>query len=210
MAEITLKATIRDYKGRTASNAARREGKVPGVFYLGSEKNISIEVEALDLRHLVYTSETHIVDLQFSDGSSEAAVLREVQFDPITDRMMHFDLIGVVRGQMMKFEVPVVLEGSCEGVRLGGVLQQTLHKLEVECLPKDLPQHIGVDITNLNIGESLLVSDLKIDGVSIITNGEQPLVILGHPRGEAATEDGEAEAGSDEPEVIGHEKGEDE
>jgi large subunit ribosomal protein L25 len=207
VAEITLKAKIRDYKGRTASNAARRAGKVPGVFYLGSEKNISIEVEALDLRHLVYTSETHIVDLQFSDGTSEAAVLREVQFDPITDRMVHFDLIGVIRGQKMKFEVPVVLEGSSEGMRLGGVLQQTLHKLEVECDPKNLPEHISVDISQLKIGESMLVGDLKIDGVEIITNPEQPLVILGHPRGEAAT-DTEAAEGAGEPAVITRGKGE--
>lgn len=207
MAEITLKAKIRDYKGRSASNAARRAGKVPGVFYLGSEKNISIEVEALDLRHLVYTSETHIVDLQFSDGTSEAAVLREVQFDPITDRMVHFDLIGVIRGQKMKFEVPVVLEGSSEGMRLGGVLQQTLHKLEVECDPKNLPEHISVDISQLKIGESMLVGDLKIDGVEIITNPEQPLVILGHPRGEAAT-DTEAVEGAGEPAVITRGKGE--
>jgi large subunit ribosomal protein L25 len=208
VAEITLKAKIRDYKGRSASNAARREGKVPGVFYLGNEKNISIEVEALDLRHLVYTSETHIVDLQLSDGSSEAAVLREVQFDPITDRMVHFDLIGVVRGQKMKFEVPVVIEGSSEGVRLGGVLQQVLHKLEVECIPKNLPEHIGIDISNLKIGDSLLVGDLVIEGVEILTNPEQSIVILGHPRGEAVAEV-ETAAASGEPEVVGHGKGED-
>ncbi|MBE0645574.1 MAG: 50S ribosomal protein L25 [Bacteroidetes bacterium] len=210
MAEITLKAKVRDYKGRTASNAARRAGKVPGVFYLGNEKNIAIEVEALDLRHLIYTSETHIVDLQLSDGTAEAAVLREVQFDPITDRVMHFDLIGVIRGQKMKFEVPVVLEGSSEGVRAGGVLQQTLHKLEVECLPKDLPEYIAVDITHLGANESMLVGDVKIDGVEILTHGEQPLVVISHIRGEATAEGEEAEEGESEPEVIGRGKGEDE
>ncbi|MFZ1730963.1 MAG: 50S ribosomal protein L25 [Bacteroidota bacterium] len=208
MAEITLKAKIRDYKGRTASNAARRDGKVPGVFYLGNEKNLSIEVEALDLRHLVYTSETHIVDLQLSDGSSEAAVLRDVQFDPVTDRMVHFDLIGVVRGQKMKFEVPVILEGSCEGVRLGGILQQVLHKLEVECTPKNLPEHIGVDITDLQIGTSLLVSDLKLENVEIITNGDQSIAILSHPRAEAAA--GETEDKDGTPALVGSEKGGDE
>ncbi len=205
MAEITLKAKVRDYKGRTASNAARRDGKVPGVFYLGNEKNIPIEVEALDLRHLVYTSETHIVDLQLSDGTSEAAVLREVQFDPITDRVMHFDLIGVVRGQKMKFEVPVVLEGSSEGVRAGGVLQQTLHKLEVECLPKDLPEYIAVDITHLQTSESLLVGDVKLEGVEILTNHDQPLVVIGHARSESTDEAAEAGEESAEPQVIGHE-----
>jgi large subunit ribosomal protein L25 len=139
VAAITLKANIRDYKGRSKSNSARRAGKVPGVFYLGNSKNIPIEVEALALRHLVYTSETHIIDLELNDGSKEMAVLREVQFDPITDKMMHFDLIGVVKGQLMKFEVPVVLEGVPAGVRDGAVLTQTVHKVEVECLPRNLP-----------------------------------------------------------------------
>ncbi len=201
MAEITLKAKIREYKGRSAANAARRSGKVPGVFYLGNEKNIPIEVEALDLRHLIYTSETHIVDLRLSDGSSEAAVLREVQFDPITDRVVHFDLIGVVRGQKMKFEVPVILEGSAQGVRDGGVLTQTLHKLEVECLPKDLPEQIAVDVTDLLLGASMLVSEISLPGVEILTHGEQPIAIISHARGEAVST-GEAAPAEGEPEVI--------
>jgi large subunit ribosomal protein L25 len=207
VAEITLKAKIREYKGRSAANAARRSGKVPGVFYLGTEKNIPIEVEALDLRHLIYTSETHIVDLQLSDGSKETAVLREVQFDPITDRVVHFDLIGVVRGQKMKFEVPVVLEGSAQGVRDGGILTQTLHKLEVECTPKDLPEHISVDVTDMKLGDSMLVGDIVIAGVEILTHGAQPLVILAHPRGEAAPAV-EAVPAEGEPEVIKGGKGE--
>lgn len=207
MAEITLKATIRDYTGRSKSNAARRDGKVPGVFYLGSDKNIPIEVEALDLRSLVYTSETSIIDLQFSDGTSEAAVLREVQFDPITDRIMHIDLIGVVRGQLMKFEVPISLEGQAEGVRGGGVLTQTLHKVEVECLPKDLPQHLVVDVTHLQAGESISVADIQVEGLVILTAPEVNVAILAHSR----TESGETEEGDEgttEPEVIAHGKDE--
>lgn len=194
MAEITLKATIRDYKGRSLSNAARRAGKVPGVFYLGNTKNIPIEVEALDLRSLVYTPETHIIDLQLSDGSSEAAVLREVQFDPITDRIMHIDLIGVVRGQKMKFEVPVALEGQPVGVRSGGVLTQTLHKVEVECLPKDLPEHISVDVSHLKVGESISIADINIPGVEILTGTDNPVAIVAHSRAESG-EAGEGAAG---------------
>lgn len=207
MAEITLKATIRDYTGRSKSNAARRAGKVPGVFYLGSDKNIPIEVEALDLRSLVYTAETHIIDLQLSDGSKEAAVLREVQFDPITDRIMHIDLIGVVRGQLMKFEVPIALEGQAEGVRDGGVLTQTLHKVEIECLPKDLPQHIVVDVTHMRAGESISVGDIKAEGLVILTAPDVNVAVIGHARGESAgTEEGGEEA--TEPEVIPHGKDE--
>lgn len=204
MAEITLNATIRDYKGRSKSNTARRAGKVPGVFYHGSDKNIPIEVEALDLRSLIYTPETHIVDLRFSDGTREAAILREVQFDPITDRIMHIDLVGVVRGQKMKFEVPISLEGQAEGVRAGGVMTQTLYKVEVECLPKDLPEHITVDVTQLHAGTAITVADLVVPNVEIITSGDIPVAVIGHAREEAETAAGE----SAEPQVIGEGKGE--
>lgn len=187
MAEITLNATIRDYKGRSKSNTARRAGKVPGVFYHGSNKNIPIEVEALDLRSLIYTSETHIVDLRLSDGTREAAILREVQFDPITDHIMHIDLIGVVRGQKMKFEVPIALEGQAEGVRAGGVLTQTLHKVEVECLPKDLPESIVFDVTPLQAGATLTVADLVAPNVEFITAGDINVAVIAHARTEAET-----------------------
>lgn len=205
MAAITLKANVRDYKGRSKSNSARRAGKVPGVFYLGNSKNIPIEVDALDLRHLVYTSETHIIDLELNDGSKEMAVLREVQFDPITDRMMHFDLIGVVKGQLMIFEVPVVLEGVPAGVRDGAVLTQTVHKVEVECLPRNLPEYIAVDVSPLVAGDSLSVSDINIDDVNFITNAGVTLAIVSHPRAAEETEVEEGAAEAMEPEVIGRE-----
>ena len=209
MAEITLKATIRDYTGRSKSNAARRDGKVPGVFYLGSDKNIAIEVEALDLRSLVYTAETHIIDLQPSDGSKETAVLKDIQFDPITDRIMHIDLIGVVRGQKMKFEVPIMLEGQAEGVRAGGVLTQTLHKVEVECLPKDLPQHIVVDITHIQAGSAISVGEISAEGIEILTSAEVPVAVIGHARTETSEEEAEGLGeGEGEPEVIARGKDE--
>lgn len=211
MAEIILKANIREYKGRTQVNEARREGKIPGVFYLKNEKNIPIEVEALDLRPLVYTSESRIVDLQLNDGSSELCVLREVQFDPITDEVVHFDLLGLIRGQKIVFEVPVLLEGSAVGVKSGGVLTQILHRVEVECMPKDLPEHISADITHLETGDTLTVGDLHIEGVEILNESEQPVAIVGHPRVEEEPAEEEEMLGEEvEPEVIGKGKEEEE
>lgn len=205
MSEIILKANIREYSGRSAVNAARSEGKVPGVFYLKNEKNIPIEVEALDLRPLVYTSESRIVNLELNDGTSELCVLREVQFDPITDSIMHFDLMGLIRGQKVVFEVPVLLEGTPVGVKAGGVLTQILHRVEVECMPKDLPQHISIDVTHLEAGDTLQVGALEIEGVDILTDPEQPLAVVAHARAEAEAE-AEEELGAEEeaePEVIG-------
>jgi large subunit ribosomal protein L25 len=213
VAEIILNAQIRDYKGRADANKARREGKVPGVFYLKNEKNIPIEVEALDLRSLIYTSETHIVSLKLSDGSTEMCMLRDVQFDPITDKVVHFDLMGLLKGQAVKFEVPVTLEGIPVGVKAGGVLTQVLQKVEVECMPKDLPEHIAVDVTHLDAGQTLTVGDLTLEGVSILNDAGQAVAIVGHARAEETTAEGEAEEAGltgEGPEVIGKGKDEEE
>jgi len=212
VAEIILKANIRDYKGRSDANTARRAGKVPGVFYLKNEKNIPIEVDALDLRPLVYTSESRVVDLQLNDGTSELCILREVQFDPVTDNIMHFDLMGLIRGQKITFEVPVLLEGSAVGVKAGGVLTQILHRVEVECLPKDLPEHISVDITHIEAGQTVTVAELKSEGIEILNDPDQPVAVIGHARAEEVDESVEEEgiAQDAEPEVIAKGKEEEE
>lgn len=196
MSEITLNAKIRDYKGRSLANKARREGYVPGIFYLKNTKNVPIEVKTLDLRPLIYTSETHIVNLVLDNGTSEKCVLREVQFDPITDKVMHFDLQGLMMDELKVFEVPVVLEGQSVGVKNGGRLNQVLYKLEVECLPSDLPEHIAVDITNLDLGQQINVGDLELGNMVVKTDPQQSVVMLSHPRGEG--EAGEGEAGQGE------------
>ncbi len=207
MAEITLKATIRDYRGRSASNQARRAGRVPGVFYYGNAKNIPIEVVALDLRSLVYTAESNIVNLELSDGSKEKCVLREVQFDPITDKIMHIDLVGFAMGEKMTFEVPVIAEGTAQGVRDGGLMQVVLHKIEIECLPADLPEHIVVDVTELRGGESITAGDLPLNKATLVTPADQPLIVISHARGES---DADAQEGPSEPEVIARGKAADE
>jgi large subunit ribosomal protein L25 len=200
VAEITLNANVRAYKGRSGSNTARRLGMVPGVYYQGNVKNVPFEVKALDLRPLIYTTETHIVDLRLSSGEAFKCVLRDVQFDPITDKVMHIDLMGLDMSHTMVFEVPVVLEGQAPGVRAGGVLNHIIHKLEVTCLPSDLPEHITVDVSQLNIGDQVTIGDLHLDRVEVTLEADQPVVILAHGRHEAEAVPGEP--GAAEPEVI--------
>jgi large subunit ribosomal protein L25 len=203
VAEIILNANIRTVQGRAAVHQIRREGRVPGVFYLHNEKNIAIDVRALDMRPLIYTAETHIVDLRLSDGTREKCVLREVQFDPITDKVIHFDLQGLVMTEKIRIEVPIVLEGSAPGVRAGGVLNHILHKVEVECLPGDMPEHIGIDVSALEIGAIVTVGDLSLGNVVVLVDADQPVVSIGHGRGDV---EASSEEGPTEPEVIGRGK----
>jgi large subunit ribosomal protein L25 len=207
--EITLNATIRTALGRSANNSRRREGYVPGIFYMRNDKNIPIEVKLLDLRHLVYTAETHIVDLQLSDGTNEKCVVRDLQFDPVTDRVIHFDLLGLVMTEKMRVEVPIMLIGSAIGLKSGGVLNHLLYKVEVECLPGDLPEHIELDITNMNVGDVLTVSELRVENAVIHSEPDIPVVTIAHSRHEEASAIQTQEVPA-EPEVIGKGKTEDE
>jgi large subunit ribosomal protein L25 len=200
VAEIILNANIRTVTGQTAARKTRREGLVPGVFYLHNEKNIPIEVRTLDLRPLIYTAETHIVDLRLNDGTNEKCVLREVQFDPVTDKVVHFDLQGLVMTEKIRVEVPIVLEGSSPGVRGGGLLNHILHKIDVECLPGSLPEHISIDISTMQIGDIVTAGDIKLDNVVLLVDADQPVVTVTHSRSEAA--EGEPGEAPQEPEVI--------
>ena len=145
MSEVLLEARRRE-PGRSAARALRRQGVVPGVFYFHGEEPIAVAATELALRPLIFTAESHIVRLRLDDGVEKTCILKEVTFDPITDRATHFDLQGVAANERVRVEVPVALTGSSVGVREGGIVDQILYKLEIECLPKDLPEHIDVDM----------------------------------------------------------------
>lgn len=210
MSEITLNANIRTTFGRSASNGRRREGFVPGIFYLRNKKNIPIEVKILDLRSLVYTAETHIVNLKLSDGTTEKCVMRALQFDPVTDRVIHFDLMGLIMTEKMRVEVPIVLTGTAIGIKQGGVLNHLLHKVEVECFPADLPEHIELDVTDLHLGQVFTVANLHVENAVIHAEQEVPVAMIAHSRHEEASTTPLEEEAATEPEVIGKGKSEEE
>ena len=184
MSEISvdLKAIRRD-TGKKAVKAIRRQGKVPGVYYIKTGESFPITVNALDLRPIVYTAQTKIVNL-FVEGEKDMreCVLKHVDFDPVTDKVTHIDLYGIIRGQYMHIEVPVIIHGTAKGVREGGVLQQTLRNIEIECFPRNLPNSIDLDISNLGIGQSITVKDLNIPDVKFLIPSDTSIVSVITPR----------------------------
>lgn len=160
MNEVNLKVKKRD-TGKQIAKRIRKSGYVPGVFYISGEKSIPVVAEPLSLRPIVFTDETKIVNLEV-EGIPEVkeCVLKDVTFDPVTDKITHFDLFGFVQGKLFTVEVPIMLKGQSTGVREGGVLQHTLRKTTISCLPKNLPNAIEVDITNLAIGKALYIKDI--------------------------------------------------
>ncbi len=202
MSEILLEAQRRT-PGRSTAREMRRQSVVPGIYYFHGEEPIAVAVHELALRPLIYTTESHLVRLRLDDGTEKSCVLKDIVFDPITDRPTHFDLQGVSANEKIRVEIPVTLVGQSIGQRNGGVLDMSLHKIEVESLPGDLPEHIEIDITDMDINHSFHVSDLNVPNLTIITPGEQSVFTISAPR--TGSDD---DAAATEPEVIGKGKSE--
>jgi large subunit ribosomal protein L25 len=204
MSEIVMNAEVRTRSGKH-SKQVRNEGKVPGVYYAHGEENIKLEIPALSLQPLIYTSETHVIDLRLKDVSKKA-ILRDVQFDPVSDRPIHFDLQGLRDDEEITLEVPVVLMGGIPiGVREGGVLQHIMHKVQLSCLPKNIPGKIEVNVSGLAMNKSIHVRDLSVPNVTILENPDDSVVAVIPPtvHKEAEAVVATTEEAAKEPEVVG-------
>lgn len=185
MSEIALKAQTRG-TGKKAAKAVRNSGMVTGVYYRNGAEPIPIAVHPLNMRPIVYTSDAKIINLELEGSDAPlSCMLKDITFDPVTDAIVHFDLFGVSNEKAVDFNVPVKIVGQSVGIREGGVLEHILHKLNVTCLPKDLPQHLDVDITELKIGQSMHVRDVSYPGIKINVSGDATIVAISAPRRKA-------------------------
>ncbi|MAT38793.1 MAG: 50S ribosomal protein L25 [Ectothiorhodospiraceae bacterium] len=210
MAEITINARIRKETGTKHANQLRREDRVPGIYYLHGEHNIAIDIARLDLRPVVYTAETNIINLKLDDGSEHQCIMKDLQFDPVTDKLIHYDLLGLVKGEKLRLEIPVVLTGTPIGIKAGGILQHVTNRVMVECLPKDIPQHIEFDVSGLEVGDSLSISDVDMPDIEFLVEADTTVATVQFPK--IVEEEEPEEEGEEltEPELIGKEGDEEE
>lgn len=204
MSEILVNGNKRTLSTNGAVNQLRRDGNVPGIFYMKGVEPIPVYVSEKALKPIVFTSETHIINLKVGDGEEYKSILKNVQFDPVTDRVVHFDLLGISADQEIQIDVPIMFEGQAKGVKEGGIVQQTLHKVTVSCLPANIPQHITINVSDLALGDSVHVRDLAIENVRFLQNPEVIIVSVVVPRAvvePVATAEVTGEEKS-EPEVI--------
>jgi large subunit ribosomal protein L25 len=204
MSEIVLNAEIRTAVKKHAK-AVRAEGNVPGVYYAHGEQNLTIQVPRPSLNPVIYTSETHIINLTLQDGTTKKCILRDVQFDPVTDRPIHFDLQGLREDEELTVEVPVALVGgTAAGIQEGGILQHIIHKLRISCLPRNIPEKIEVNVSGLGINDFVHVRDLNIPDVTVLENPDSPVAGVVPPTVHKEEEVvAEAPAEIQEPEVVG-------
>jgi large subunit ribosomal protein L25 len=164
MAEIILNVDVRDGVGTGGARAARRAGMVPGVLYGGDKAPVAISVNERDFRKSLYTGKLlgHLVTLKYGE-ESQPVIARDVQFDPVSDRPLHFDLMRVDEKQTIKIEVPVhfINQDQCEAFRQGGSLEIVRHSVEVKVRADHIPEDLIVDLAGHKLGDTIRWTDLK-------------------------------------------------
>lgn len=205
MNQSSIEVQPRSDTGKQIAKRLRRSGMVPGIYYFHGQRPVPFSVNTKELRNML-AHKSSLIDVNFNGGDTAKCVVRAVQWDPLTSAPIHIDFMGINLAEKVKVEVPIRLIGTATGVKLGGgVLQQLLRELEIECLPLDIPEAVTVDVSPLEIHHSFHVGDLKLENIEILTDAEQVIVSVLSPRLEEtpAVVPG---ADSKEPEVITQKK----
>lgn len=210
MEKVLIEAQKRVVIDKASRSALRKEGKVPAIFYSKHHEPLPIQFSERAIHPLVFTSKTHLITLNVDGNEELDCIIKDVQFDPTTEKIVHIDLLGLQKGEKITIEVPVQIIGSAIGIKEGGVLQHTLHKVDIECLPSDIPEHIEIDVTNLKLGHAIHVGDLSFENLTLVNNPEAIIVSVTHPKVEKETTPAAEGQQSAEPEVIGKGKAQEE
>jgi len=166
MKSFTINGDLRAAQSKQELKKLRAEGKVPCVLYGGKEQ-IHFSAPVLDFRHLVYTPDVYTVTVNVG-GKTYSAIMKELQFHPVTDSIMHIDFLELFDDKSVSMDIPIKLTGNSVGVRAGGILVNKLRKLKIAALPKHLPDFVEVKIDDLNIGDDVRVRDINLDGVTFL------------------------------------------
>jgi len=204
MAEsVELKVEKREGRGSRQARHLRNKGQIPGVVYGHKQETIAVALSAEEFTRLIRHS-THVVDLRL-DGGLEKALIRDLQWDHLGKDILHIDFMRVSTDERIEVPVRIELKGIAPGVTAGGILDQPLHTLEVECLAIRIPDSIRVNINELQLGAAIHVKDLTLpEGVKPLADPDAIIVHVTAP----AAEPEAAAAATAEPEVIGRPKAE--
>jgi large subunit ribosomal protein L25 len=182
MEQKTLTAVERKRLGKGESGRLRRQGKIPGIIYGHTQpKPIAVDAHEFDskFRHI---SESTIIELRVEEQAHEV-LIRDFQEDAVSGRVTHIDFYEVEKGKLLRTNVAVSLKGAAVGVREGGLLETFIHEIEVECLPKDLPERIEVEVGDLALGHSIYVRQLAIpEGIRVLNSPDQVVCAVVHKR----------------------------
>jgi large subunit ribosomal protein L25 len=182
MKTIVVEGQPRTDLGKSSTKKLRKEGLIPCVVYKNGEEPVHFSTETLAVRDLIYTDEMRKASLKVGDQAFEA-IIKEVQYHPVTDKILHIDFHGLVDGVAIKTELPIKLVGTAKGQKVGGTLVQKMRKLKVKVTPEGLRSFIEADVTPLTMGKSMRVRDIKtVEGIEFMSNGSIPIASVEIPR----------------------------
>lgn len=208
--ETTLNLTTRHDSGKGVARKLRRAGRVPGIIYGGGGEPVLVSMEAREALHLFHSIsvENTILNLMVDDHDAERALVREVQVHPYRTELLHVDFLRVRRGVAIEVHVPVHATGVPAGVRDGGILEHVFHDITVKCVPSRIPEAIEVDVSHMEAGDVLRVSDLEMpEGVENLSDPDQAVCSVAIPRApeldeeEVVDEEVEPEEGAEDEEA---------
>jgi large subunit ribosomal protein L25 len=208
MADNVLTIQSREQTGKGAVKKLRRLGLIPGVMYgYKGDKAVMVQGKKF-LKMFEDIGEHAIITLDLDEKEKIDVIVKDYQVDPVKRDIIHIDFLQIKAGQLLKTEIPVKLTGVSKGVKMGGILEEYVRDLEIECLPKDLPEAFYIDISDLDIGDSIHVKDIPVgEEIRVLSNPEQVVLTIGMPSkiAEAVVEE---EAVEEEAEAAGEEAAE--
>lgn len=204
--QIKLAAQMRTALGRTAVKKIKQQGLVPAVVYGAKQDAESVQLSAREIATVLSrsTGEHVLVELEIAGGKNRLAIIQEVQHDPVKRNILHVDFHAVSADETIHAQIPLQTTGEAFGVKnYGGLLEVPLHQLEIECLPKDLPEIITIDITEMNLGDAVHVRDIKLPS-GVVTHVDADLIAVRVSAPLVA--DPDAPAAASQPEVTKEKK----
>ena len=176
MNTVVIEGQLRTDSGKKAARDLRSQGNVLAVIY-GGEKEVHFYAPLLAFRSLIYTGAFQVAEIKV-DGKSYRTIVKDLQFDVISDKLNHVDFLELVEGKKVVANLPFIFEGQPAGVKAGGRLQLRLKSVKVRTLPKFLVDGIKVDLTNLQLNENLRVEDVKVENMEIMMSARQPVASI--------------------------------
>lgn len=196
---LNLKATSRDNSGKGVARKLRAVGRIPAVFYLGNEVNKPISIDRHELEVLLAKRPT-LIRLNLDETEKLDCIVRERQDDPVTGRLVHIDLLGVKSDVKVKTQITVHLIGTPIGLKQGGLLEQLCNHIEIECLPADIPDALEVDVSGLELGETLHLSSVSVQNVTFLADPDTAIATVALLKAQATAVTSETTEESTEPE----------
>lgn len=168
MAEFQLHSESREKTGSQSAKVLRNSGKIPAIYYSHDIDPVSIMLNAKEFYPLLH-QEVNIIKMILPDKSEANCIIREIQRDPLSEDVLHVDFLGIKLDEKVRLSIPIILTGTPAGVKEGGILEHLLREVEVEGLPLEIPEHLEIDVSGLEIGDVVTLEDIPVDKIRIVT-----------------------------------------